>query len=115
MVTLVSSRDRVLPSEDADAAAVIEKVFSARGSVLAKQGRAKSVKREGDGVVVTLEDGREIRGSHALMTVGAVPNTADMGLAEVGVEVAGADSSRWTRSPGRRCPESTRPATAPAC
>ena len=87
MVTLVSSRDRVLPSEDADAAAVIEKVFSARGSVLAKQARAKSVKREGDGVVVTLEDGREIRGSHALMTVGAVPNTADMGLAEVGVEV----------------------------
>jgi dihydrolipoamide dehydrogenase len=45
------------------------------------------VKREGDGVVVTLEDGREIRGSHALMTVGAVPNTADMGLAEVGVEL----------------------------
>src|SRR6476661_6197288 len=86
-VTLVSSRDRVLPSEDADAAAVIEKVFSSRGSVLARQARAKSVKREGDGVVVTLEDGREIRGSHALMTVGAVPNTTDMGLAEVGVAV----------------------------
>jgi pyruvate/2-oxoglutarate dehydrogenase complex dihydrolipoamide dehydrogenase (E3) component len=86
-VTLVSSRDRVLPSEDADAAAVIEKVFSSRGSVLARRARAKSVKREGDGVVVTLEDGREIRGSHALMTVGAVPNTADMGLAEVGVEL----------------------------
>jgi dihydrolipoamide dehydrogenase len=87
MVTLVSSRDRVLPSEDADAAAVIEKVFSARGSVLAKQSRAKSVRREGDGVVVALEDGQEIRGSHALMTVGAVPNTTDMGLAEVGVAV----------------------------
>jgi dihydrolipoamide dehydrogenase len=86
-VTLVSSRDRVLPSEDADAAAVIEKVFSSRGSVLARRARAKSVKREGDGVVVTLEDGREIRGSHALMTVGAVPNTADMGLAEIGVEL----------------------------
>ena len=71
----MSSRDRVLPSEDADAAAVIEKVFSSRGSTLAKRARAKSVKREGDGVVVTLEDGREIRGSHALMTVGAVPNT----------------------------------------
>ena len=87
MVTLVSSRDRVLPSEDADAAAVIEKVFSARGSVLAKQARAKSVRREGDGVVVVLEDGREVRGSHALMTVGAVPNTENMGLAEVGVAV----------------------------
>ena len=37
--------------------------------------------------MVTLEDGREVRGSHALMTVGAVPNTADMGLDEVGVAV----------------------------
>jgi pyruvate/2-oxoglutarate dehydrogenase complex dihydrolipoamide dehydrogenase (E3) component len=89
MVTLVSSRDRVLPSEDADAAAVIEEVFSARGSVLAKQARAKSVVRDGDGVLVTLEDGREVRGSHALMTVGAVPNTADIGLDAVGVEVDG--------------------------
>jgi dihydrolipoamide dehydrogenase len=86
-VTLVSSRDRVLPSEDADAAAVIEHVFAARGSMLAKRARAKSVRNTGGGVVVTLEDGREIRGSHALMTVGAVPNTADMGLAELGVEL----------------------------
>ena len=85
-VTLVSSRDRVLPSEDADAAAVIEDVFSARGSVLARRARAKSVVREGDGVLVTLEDGREVRGSHALMTVGAVPNNADIGLDTVGVE-----------------------------
>ncbi len=87
MVTLVSSRDRVLPSEDADAAAVIEEVFSSRGSVLARQARAKSVRREGDGVVVVLEDGREVRGSHALMTVGAVPNTENLGLDEVGVAV----------------------------
>ena len=115
-VTLVSSRDRVLPSEDADAAAVIEKVFSARGSVLARRARAKSVSREGDGVVVTLEDGREIRGSHALMTVGAVPNTARHGPGRGrcrGRPRAG--SSRWTRCPGPRCPGSTRPATAPGC
>ncbi len=45
-VSLVSSRDRVLPSEDADAAAVIEKVFSSRGSTLARRARAKSVRRE---------------------------------------------------------------------
>jgi len=89
-VTLVSSRDRVLPSEDADAAAVIEKVFSARGSVLARRARAMSVEREGDGVVVALEDGREVRGSHALMTVGAVPNTTDLGLEKVGVAVSAA-------------------------
>jgi dihydrolipoamide dehydrogenase len=85
-VTLVSSRDRVLPSQDADAAAVIEEVFSSRGSVLARRARATSVVREGDGVLVTLQDGREVRGSHALMTVGAVPNTGDIGLESVGVQ-----------------------------
>ncbi len=86
-VTLVSSRDRVLPSEDADAAAVIEDVFEAHGGVLAKRSRAASVIRDGDEVVVALTDGSEIRGSHALMTVGSVPNTTGIGLEKVGIEV----------------------------
>ncbi len=84
-VTLISSRDRVLPGEDADAAAVIEDVFAERGGVLCKRARAASVVRDGDGVVATLTDGREIRGSHALMTVGSVPNTTDIGLEKVGI------------------------------
>ena len=84
-VTLVSSRDRVLPHEDADAAAVIEAVFAARGSELVKQARATSVTRVGDGVLVKLADGRQVTGSHALMTVGSVPNTVDLGLESVGV------------------------------
>ncbi len=86
-VTLVSSRDRVLPSEDADAAAVIEEVFTAHGGVLAKESRASSVVRDGDEVVVTLADGSQVRGSHALMTVGSVPNTTGIGLEKVGIEV----------------------------
>ena len=51
-VTLVSSRDRVLPGEDADAAAVLEEVFADRGVTLAKRSRAESVRRVGDGVEV---------------------------------------------------------------
>jgi len=92
MVTLVSSRDRVLPSEDADAAAVIEQVFSSRGSVLARRARARSVHRRGEGVVVTLEDGRQIEGSHALLTVGAIPNTDGIGLPEAGIRLNRAGS-----------------------
>ena len=42
--------------------------------------RAAGVRREGDGVVVTLEDGREVEASHALLAVGSIPNTTDMGL-----------------------------------
>ena len=37
-------------------------------------------------MVVTLADGRTVTGSHALMTVGSVPNTADLGLEKVGIE-----------------------------
>ncbi|MEO6714420.1 MAG: NAD(P)H-quinone dehydrogenase [Mycobacteriales bacterium] len=86
-VTLVSSRDRVLPGEDADAAGLIESVFSRRGMTVVKQARAESVRRTTDGVVVTLADGREIAGSHALMTVGSVPSTDGMGLDKVGIVV----------------------------
>jgi dihydrolipoamide dehydrogenase len=87
-VTLVSSRDRVMPHEDADAAMAIERVFRARGMTILNNSRADSVLRTPDGVRVTLADGRTVDGSHALMAVGAVPNTADLGLREYGVGVA---------------------------
>jgi pyruvate/2-oxoglutarate dehydrogenase complex dihydrolipoamide dehydrogenase (E3) component len=84
-VTLVSSREKVLPGEDPEAADVIEKVFTERGGTLIKQARAASVSRVGDGVEVQLVDGRTIAGSHVLMCVGSVPNTAGLGLEHVGL------------------------------
>jgi dihydrolipoamide dehydrogenase len=84
-VTVVSSRDRVLPYEDADAAAVLEDVFNERGVQLVKNARAEKVERVGDGVRVHLADGSTIEASHALMTVGSVPNTGDIGLERVGI------------------------------
>ncbi len=86
-VTLVSSRDRVLPGEDADAATVLEEVFAERGVSIVKKARASKVERTPRGVLVHLDDGRTIEGSHALMTVGSVPNTADLGLEKVGIAV----------------------------
>jgi len=88
-VTLVSSRDRVLPGEDPDAADVIEQVFTSRGGKLEKNARAKSVRRSGDGVVCELGDGQIVTGSHALMCVGSIPNTANLGLDNVGVHLDG--------------------------
>ncbi|MGY1454452.1 NAD(P)H-quinone dehydrogenase [Streptomyces sp. SS8] len=84
-VTLVSSRDRVLPGEDPDAAVVLEEVFRRRGMNVMSRSRAASAKRVGDRVEVTLSDGRVITGSHCLMAVGAVPNTSGIGLEEAGV------------------------------
>ncbi|WP_137876072.1 NAD(P)H-quinone dehydrogenase [Rhodococcus sp. Q] len=86
-VTMVSSRDRVLPHEDADAAMVLEEALSERGVTLVKHARADSVVRTADGIRVTLSDGRTVDGSHALMTVGSTPNTSGLGLEKVGIEL----------------------------
>jgi dihydrolipoamide dehydrogenase len=87
-VTLVSSRDRVMPHEDADAAMAIERVFRNRGMSILNNSRAEAVRRIGDGVEVVLADGRVVVGSHALIAVGSIPNTAGLGLPEYGVELA---------------------------
>lgn len=87
-VTLVSSRDRVLPGEDADAATVIEDVFRKRGMDVLGRSRMASVSRTESGVVVRLEDGRDVEGSHALLAVGSVPQTSGIGLEDVGVAVS---------------------------
>ncbi len=86
-VVLVSSRDRVLPGEDPDAAQVIEDVFKKRGMEVLGRSRMASVERTADGVLVHLEDGREVVGSHALLAVGSVPQTRGLGLEEVGVDL----------------------------
>lgn len=86
-VTMVSSRDRVLPGEDEDAALVLEEALAERGVTLVKHARADRVERTADGIVVHLADGRTVEGSHALMTVGSVPNTADLGLENAGLEL----------------------------
>jgi NAD(P)H dehydrogenase (quinone) len=84
-VTFICSRDRVLPTEDEDAALVIEEVFRRRGLETVKNARAAKVERLGDRGVVHLEDGRTVEGSHVLLTIGQVPQTSGLGLEEVGV------------------------------
>ena len=96
-VTLISSRDQVLPGEDHDAALVLEKVFTRGGMTVLSRSRAQSVERVGDGVVVTLSDGRTVEGSHCLMAVGSIPNTAGIGLAEAGVQLTDSGHIRVNR------------------
>ena len=84
-VTLVSSRDRVLPQEDEDAANLIEDVFRRRGMTVLSRSRAASVRHDRDRVTVTLDDGRTVSGSHCLLTVGMIPRTEDIGCREAGI------------------------------
>ncbi len=86
-VVLVSSRDRVLPGEDADAATVLEDVLTRRGMEVLSKSRMESVQRDGDEVTVTLTDGRTVTGSHCLLALGSIPRTDDLGLEGAGVQV----------------------------
>ena len=104
-VTLVSSRERVLPGEDGDAAAVVEAVFRRRGMTVMNGARASSVTRTATGVAVQLADGTTVEGTHCLMAVGSIPNTAELGLEEAGVRVSAAgyievDRVSRTSAPG---------------
>lgn len=85
-VVLVSSRDRVLPGEDEDAARVIESVFERRGVRVMSEARAVAAVNTGSGVTVELLDGRVIEGSHVLLALGSVPNTDTLNLQAAGVE-----------------------------
>ena len=87
-VTLISSRDQVLPGEDRDAAEVLERVFTRGGMTVLSKSRAERVERVGDEVVVHLGDGRTVTGSHCLMAVGSIPNTAGIGLEEAGIQLS---------------------------
>jgi dihydrolipoamide dehydrogenase len=87
-VVLVSSRDRVLPGEDEDAAELLEGVFRSRGMTVLSRSRAASAARTDDGVEVTLSDGRVVHGSHVLVAVGGVPSTSGLGLEEAGVRLS---------------------------
>jgi dihydrolipoamide dehydrogenase len=86
-VTLVSSREKVLPGTDTDAADVLEEAFARRGGTVRSRSRAAGARRTADGVVVTLTSGEEITGSHVLMALGGIPWTKDLGLFTAGVRV----------------------------
>lgn len=85
-VTLVVSRQQVLPGKDPEVAAALEEDFLRRGVRLFKGARAIGVEREGDDVVVNCNDGRVARGSHVLLAIGSIPNSEELGLDNAGVE-----------------------------
>lgn len=86
-VTLVVSREQVLPQKDPEASAVLEAEFLSRGVRLLKGARAESIENDGKTVLVRCDDGRVATGSHALLAIGSIPNSEHLGLSNAGVEV----------------------------
>lgn len=86
-VTLVVSRQQVLPNKDPEVAAALEDEFLRRGVKLLIGARAVGIDRTDEGVAVRCDDGRVARGTHALLAIGLVPNSEGLGLEAAGVEV----------------------------
>jgi pyruvate/2-oxoglutarate dehydrogenase complex dihydrolipoamide dehydrogenase (E3) component len=86
-VHLVSSRDQILPSEDPDAATLIEGSFTRSGMTIHRKRRAIGLERGADGVRVRIDDDEWIEGTHALFCIGQVPSSRGLGLEAAGVEL----------------------------
>ncbi len=84
-VTLVVSRQQILPHRDPEVAAVLEADFIERGVKLVIGARAEGINRTDEGIEVMCDDGRVVRGSHALLAIGSVPLTADLDLEAAGI------------------------------
>jgi pyruvate/2-oxoglutarate dehydrogenase complex dihydrolipoamide dehydrogenase (E3) component len=85
LVTLIVSRQQVLPQKDPEVAAALEEELLRRGVRLLKGARAEGIDVDGGSVKVRCDDGRVATGSHALLAIGSIPNSESLGLDAAGV------------------------------
>ncbi len=85
-VTLIVSRQQVLPQKDSEVAAALEDELLSRGVRLLKGARAVGIDQQDGGVSVRCDDGRVAQGSHALLAIGSIPNSEGLELSAAGVE-----------------------------
>src|SRR5690606_27262425 len=82
-VTLVEVMDRILPVEDAEVSAFVQKSFEKQGMKVLTKAVVKSLKRGKGEVTASIEkDGKisEEKFDKVIMAVGIVPNTENIGL-----------------------------------
>jgi pyruvate/2-oxoglutarate dehydrogenase complex dihydrolipoamide dehydrogenase (E3) component len=88
-VTLVEMSGHVLAREPAALGEALGEVLRADGAELLLGTTATAVRREGEDYVMTIDDGRELRGDHLLAAAGRRPRTQGLGLETVGVTADG--------------------------
>ncbi|CAM3091284.1 Dihydrolipoyl dehydrogenase [Sphingomonas antarctica] len=90
-VTVVEMLDRVVPVEDAEVSAFLQKSLEKLGMTILTGAGVEDLKATASGVTAKIKtkDGKvaEHQFSHAIVAVGIVPNTADIGLEALGVQM----------------------------
>ena len=87
-VTVVEMGPKLIGREDDEVSAAIKEILEAEGIAFRLNAKCVALARRGNGVAINVscdEEPREIVGSHLLLAVGRVPNTADLGLDKAGV------------------------------
>ncbi len=89
-VTVVEMLDRVVPVEDADVSAFLEKALKKQGMTIMTGAGVESLKATATGVSVAIKgkDGKVVQSefSHCIVAIGIVPNTENIGLEELGIK-----------------------------
>ena len=91
-VTVIEALERILPIEDADSSKVLQRSFQKRGVDFHTGATVKEAIISPEGAKLIFEDKsgntHELDVEKVLSAVGRVPNTENLGLKEVGVEVS---------------------------
>jgi dihydrolipoamide dehydrogenase len=86
-VTVLEYLERILPGMDAEIAREAERTFEKQGIEFKLGARVTSATRQGDVVTVGIDGQPAVECDRVLLAVGRVPNTDDLGLASVGIEL----------------------------
>lgn len=87
-VTVLQRGERLVPREDEDISEAIREIIESEGVDIRLNEECVAFEKRGNMIAATSDcpDGaRETVGSHVLLAVGRIPNTADLGLAKAGV------------------------------
>jgi dihydrolipoamide dehydrogenase len=89
-VTVVEMLDRVVPVEDADVSAFLEKALKKQGMTIMTGAGVEKLEVGANGVKAAIKgkDGKVVNGeySHVIVAIGIVPNTENIGLETLGVK-----------------------------
>jgi pyruvate/2-oxoglutarate dehydrogenase complex dihydrolipoamide dehydrogenase (E3) component len=86
-VTVVQRGPHLLDREDPDVSEALEGVFRAEGIKVLTDRKVLRASARGSGIAISLDDGREVEGSHLLVAAGRRPNTDDLGCDRAGIKL----------------------------
>ncbi|MDX2264630.1 MAG: dihydrolipoyl dehydrogenase [Hyphomicrobiales bacterium] len=89
-VTMVEVQDRILPAEDEEISALARKAFEKQGMTIHTSAKVEALEKRADGVSATLSAGGKtsrVEAHRAVLAVGIVGNTENLGLEAAGVQV----------------------------